>query len=142
MLGDKDAIVDNEGSFLFHSKTQSKKKELVIYPNGYHELQKEPHLKTALHCKVLKFFGSILSDKSNLKVLGNYSKVQAALSFFPNRRRILSPKVLAMVVVALYLCLAVLLAKMLPPLYYTAVKDTIKWFLLNVIRTFFKLFRK
>ena len=108
MLAEKEAIVSNEGSYVFHQKTQSKKKELVVFPNGFHELQKEPHLKAAVHCKVLKFFGGILSDKNNLRILGNYAKNPSYFGVFPNRRRILSPKVLAMVTVALYISLAVL----------------------------------
>ena len=71
MLAEKEKVVDNDNAKAFHLKTNSSNKEMIIFKNAYHELQKEPQIKDEIYAKVLKFVGGILSDKTNLKPLGN-----------------------------------------------------------------------
>lgn len=54
ILGEKDAIVDNQKSRDWHQKTVSKTKEIKLMAGSFHELSKEPN-NTNMFESVLKF---------------------------------------------------------------------------------------
>ena len=60
MLGEKDVIINNAVNRQWHSKTQSKQKELKLMAGAYHELSKEP-TNHVMFESVLKFMNKRLA---------------------------------------------------------------------------------
>ena len=70
MLADHEYLVNNKVNEQIFSKVGSKRKELVVFREALHELQKEPNVKDEVHAKCLQFMASLLKDKRNLKPFG------------------------------------------------------------------------
>ena len=63
VLGEKDLIVNNRISREWHSKTQSKVKQIKLMIGAYHELSKEPNNGTFFESS-LRFMGERLIGKA------------------------------------------------------------------------------
>lgn len=70
IMGEKDVIVDNGASRMWHEKTQSKVKAIKLMAGSYHELSKEPNNKDMFEA-ILKF-AQERKVKNELKNFGDY----------------------------------------------------------------------